>query len=270
MRTLLLAFLILITSCLYSQNDSIQGDSIKPFRIIPLPVVGYDADMGFQFGALAQAFIYGDGSTYPEYKHMFFAEISRFTGGSGANQVFYDSKYLIPGNIRLTVDVTYLTEKALDFYGFNGYQAAYHHDVEDDQSENYISRVYYRHERKLLRVLVDFQGPIIKNKLRWLTGINVFDIKVATVNIDNINKNKKEDKKLPDESLLYDEYVDYGLINDKERDGGLTVFFKAGLVIDTRDHEAAPNKGLWSEIIFMGAERNDIQAKILHRIHCIF
>ncbi|MCK7536959.1 MAG: hypothetical protein MZV63_41360 [Marinilabiliales bacterium] len=46
--------------------------------------------------------------------------------------MFYDSKHLIK-NIRTTADVTYLTEQALDFYGFNGYKSVYTHAWEDDQ-----------------------------------------------------------------------------------------------------------------------------------------
>ncbi|MCK7525245.1 MAG: hypothetical protein MZV64_50385 [Ignavibacteriales bacterium] len=112
-----------------------------------LPIVAYDADMGFQYGALAQFFDYGDGTIYPDYRHTFYVEVSRFTKGSGVNQLFYDSKYLIPGNIRITADLDYLTERALDFYGFNGYEANYDQSVTDQESDDYISRVYYKHER---------------------------------------------------------------------------------------------------------------------------
>jgi hypothetical protein len=59
-------------------------------------------------------YFYGDGSTYPEYRHSIYTEISRFTKGSGINRFFYDSKYLIPG-IRLTADVSYLTETSFTF-----------------------------------------------------------------------------------------------------------------------------------------------------------
>jgi hypothetical protein len=172
-----------------------------------LPVVAYDADMGFQYGALAQFFDYGDGTIYPDYRHTFYVEVSRFTKGSGVNQLFYDSKYLIPGNIRITADLDYLTERALDFYGFNGYEAKYIHAVTDQESDDYISRVYYKHERFMLRAMADFQGWIIGEQFRWLAGLNYFNIKTATVDIDRMNKGKKEDKQLPYTTLLYDEYV---------------------------------------------------------------
>ncbi len=258
MRKIFLLFgtLFLFTISLRAQNDSIPENKEKikkGWTLAALPVVGYDADLGFQYGALANVFDYGDGSTYPEYKSSIYVEWSRYTRGSGVNQLFYDSKYLIPGHIRVTADFTYLTDKALPFYGFNGYEAAYHPGFEEQGGDDYISRVFYRHERKLLRIMADFQGPIAGQRFRWLAGINFFGYKVATVDINKLNKGKKEDKKLPDVPLLYDDYVKYGFISEKEKNGGNTIYIKLGFIYDTRDMEAAPNKGIWSEILFLGA-----------------
>jgi hypothetical protein len=218
-----------------------------------LPVVAYDADMGVQLGAIGQVFYYGDGSTYPEYRHTIYAECSWFTRGSAVYQLFYDSKYLIPGHIRVTAWVDYLPEKALDFYGFNGAEARYTATLAEEGSDDYISRVYYRQERKMYRAMADFQGPIVGQKLRWLAGINVIGISTATVDIARINKGKKEEDKLPDTALLWDDYVKYGLIRPDEKAGGTTVYFKCGLVYDTRDVEAAPDRGLWSEVMLLSA-----------------
>ena len=218
-----------------------------------LPVVAYDADMGLQLGVLGQVFYYGDGSTYPEYKHTIYAECSWFTKGSAVYQLFYDSKYLIPGGIRVTADVDYLPERALDFYGFNGYEANYQASLTEQGSADYISRVFYKEERKMYRIMADFQGPVIGQKLRWLAGINIIGIQTKTVDISRINKGKADDKKLPDTALLYDRYVGYQLIRPDEKNGGTTIYLKTGFVFDTRDNEAAPNKGLWSEIMLLSA-----------------
>lgn len=257
-RRYLPLILTLSIASAFSQVDSTSSSPVKEkikkgWTFGALPVVAYDADQGFQYGVLGQVFNYGDGSTYPEYKHTIYAEVSRFTKGSGVNQLFYDSKYLIPGNIRITAEVSYLTERSLDFYGFNGYEAAYHPGFADQDAEDYISRVYYKHERNILRLMADFQGPILGNKLRWLAGINFFGIDVATVDIDRMNKGKKESKQLPDTSLLYDQYVQYGLIGEDEKDGNNTLLVKAGIIYDTRDNEAAPNRGIWSEAMLIAA-----------------
>jgi outer membrane protein assembly factor BamA len=254
----LVTLFILLSFFAFAQSDTIskppKKEKIKKgWTFGALPVVAYDADMGFQYGALAQFFDYGDGTIYPEYKHTFYVEVSRFTKGSGVNQLFYDSKYLIPGHIRITADLDYLTERALDFYGFNGYEANYHPTVTDSEDTAYISRVYYKHERFMLRAMADFQGRIIGEKFRWLAGLNYFNIQTATVDIERMNKGKKESKQLPDTTLLYDTYVQYGLIGEDEKDGGSHLILKLGLIYDTRDNEAAPNRGAWSELLLMVA-----------------
>jgi hypothetical protein len=251
----LLCFCFVYSS--FGQADSamlpVKEKNRKGWTWAGLPVVGYDADQGLQLGVLGQVFYYGDGTTYPEYKHTIYAECSWFTKGSAVYQLFYDSKYLIPGKIRVTADLDYLTERALDFYGFNGAEANYIPSLTQEGSDDYLSRVFYKHERKMLRIMADFQGPVLGQKLRWIAGINIIAISAATVNIDRMNSGKKEENKLPDTSLLYDQYVNYGLIRNQEKDGGTTIYLKTGLVYDTRDNEAAPNRGLWSEIMLLSA-----------------
>jgi hypothetical protein len=225
----------------------------KGWTFAGLPIIGFDADMGFQYGAAVQVYDFGDGLSYPEYHHTIYAEVSRYTKGSGVNQLFYDSRYLIPGHVRVTAEISYLTERMLNFYGFNGFEVKYNPAFEDEGSPEYISRAYYRQDRRMLRVMADFQGPILGNKLRWLAGINCFDINTSTVDIDKINKGKDEDKKLPDVPLLYDEYVNWGLIHPDEKNGGTTTYLKLGLIYDTRDNEPAPNNGIWSEVMVLTA-----------------
>lgn len=251
---LLLCIILSLVVSASAQDTLTDGAAVKKgWSFVPFPVLGYDADMGFQFGALGNAIYYGDGSKYPEYLHSIYAEASWYTKGSAVYQLFYDSKYLLPWGIRITADFAYLTEKALDFYGFNGYQAAYIPALEDDEADEYISRMFYRQERKLFRSVIDLQGNLVGEKLRWIAGFSFFNIATATVDIENINKGKKDDKQLPDTALLYDQYVDWDLIQQDEFKGGNTSMIKLGLVFDTRDNEPAPNKGIWSEVLFISA-----------------
>jgi outer membrane protein assembly factor BamA len=255
--TILAIFIFSLDTAAFAQADSsafpVKEKKKTGWTWAGLPVVAYDADMGLQLGVLGQVFYYGDGSTYPEYRHTIYAECSWFTKGSAVYQLFYDSKYLIPGGIRVTADLDYLPERALDFYGFNGYEANYEASVTEPGSEDYLTRVYYKQERKMYRVMADFQGPVIGQKLRWLAGINILGIQTGSVDISRINKGKPDDKKLPDTALLYDRYVGYQLIRPDEKNGGTTIYLKTGLVYDTRDNEAAPNKGFWSEAMLLSA-----------------
>lgn len=217
-----------------------------------LPAVSYNTDLGFQYGGLINLYYFGDGSTYPNYMHSVYAEVSRYTKGSGVNRLFYDSEYLIPG-IRITSDLSFLTEKALDFYGFNGYDAAYVPAFEDEEDPDYLSRMFYRHDRQMFRFTTDFQGALSGDALRWVAGFGIINNKVGSVDIESLNKGKDEADKLPDVPGLYDRYVSWGLIDENEQEGGWANHLKLGLVYDTRDFEPNPMQGMWTEVVLFAA-----------------
>lgn len=254
---ILVACVLLTTAGAFAQQDTTKKSDEKVktgLNLGALPAVAFDSDIGFQYGLLANLFQYGDGSVYPDYRWSLYGEWSRTTKGSGINQLFFDSKYLLPSNIRVTADLSFLTEQALDFYGFNGYESVYNSAFTDkDDTENYISRVFYRHERKLARFTIDFQRRIGDLPLRWIAGYGYFNTQIAPVDIEKLNKGRDEEDLLPDVDGLYDKYVAWGLISPEEADGGALNFLKAGLVYDTRDNEPNPNRGIWTELVMMTA-----------------
>jgi hypothetical protein len=228
-----------------------KADKIKKgWNFGGLPVIAYDSDIGFKYGALVNVFNYGDGTNYPKYNHSLYFEWSRTTKGSGINQFTYDSEHLIPG-IRISAEASLLTEQSLDFYGFNGYNSYYNADYEDEDSPDYLSRMFYNQERKLTRLKSDFQGKITGQKFRWFAGIEYNHAKMATVDIKKLNKGKDPEDQLPDTALLFDKYVAWGIIPEDQAYGGSTTLLKAGLVYDTRDIEANPMKGIWTEMQFL-------------------
>jgi outer membrane protein assembly factor BamA len=250
-KNLTFLLILLLPLLLRSQTDSVVNPK-KGWTFGAVPVVAFDTDIGFKYGGLVNLYDYGDGKSYPKYHHSIYLEWSRTTKGSGINNILYDTEYLIPG-LRTTLDINYLTEKALNFYGFNGYNANYNSALEDDSSPNYISRVYYRHERKMFRTVLDFQGKIIGKKLRWLAGAGFYNTKIATVDINKLNKGKSDSDKLPDTTLLYDNYVKWGIITPDQKDGGNVTLLKLGLVYDTRDNEPNPMHGMWTEVFLLNA-----------------
>lgn len=236
-----------------------------------LPAVSFDTDLGFQYGLLANIYDYGDGSRYPDYDQSLYMEVSRMTKGSGINRIFYDTWKLIKG-VQVTADLSYLTEKSLDFYGFNGYEARYISSWEDDEDPAYKTRVFYRHERKMFRFKADFQGDMIGKNFRWLAGLALYHFKTSTVDIERLNKGKSESKQLPDTATLYDQYMDWEIIGNDVKDGGLVTYLKAGLVYDTRDNRPNPMRGMWSELVlrmapsFMGMKNyGHIKLSLVHR-----
>ena len=60
-----------------------EGEIVKTgLNFGPLPAIAFDADKGFQYGALLQVFNYGNGENYPNYTSKMYMEYSRFTKGS--------------------------------------------------------------------------------------------------------------------------------------------------------------------------------------------
>ena len=257
-RIIIITFSFHIAFCTptFSQTDTLSSKAKEKIKtgwtFGAVPAIAFDSDIGFKYGGVVNFFYYGDGSTYPKYKHSLFFEWSRTTKGSGINQFTYDSEHLIP-NIRVSAEASYLTEKALDFYGFNGYNSEYNMDYEDGESSSYISRMYYKMERQHLRLRTDFQGKIINNNIKWLAGFTHNNIRIGTVDIDNLNEGKPQNDMLPDTALLYDKYLEWGFIKDDQKEGGSCNLIKAGIIYDTRDNESNPMKGLWTTFQFVMA-----------------
>ncbi len=244
-----------------------------------VPAVAYNSDNGFTYGIILQPFHYGDGSLYPDYLFSIYTELSRTTKGGGINTIFFDSKYLMPLDIRVTSELGFFTEQLLPFYGFNGGQSEYNELFEqqyldDDETEangDYISRAYYRHGREQFRFTADFQRQVFHPNLRGIAGLGFLNTTISSIDLENLNDGQDEVDKLPDVDGLYDEYVAVGFIPEDEADGGTANYMKVGLVYDTRDQEANPMSGIWTEALFltaaefMGTETPYSQVTFTHR-----
>ncbi len=251
-----LLLFLLLTQIFFAKAQQIDSSEVKTgFTFGILPAIAYDSDVGFRYGALTNLYWFGDGSQYPDYRHSFYAEWSKTTKGSGQTILRYDSDYLIP-KVRMQLETSLFTEKALDFYGFNGAKSVFDANFSDSEQEDYISRVYYRHDRRWIMLKADFWGDIMGKELRWYGGFQFNDIEIKKVDIENINGDLATDDPDyldPNTPLLYDKYVDWEIIKDDQKNGGATSQLKLGLVYDTRDEEPNPTKGMWTEVMFLTA-----------------
>lgn len=229
-------------------ND--QGQIIKTgYNIGPLPAVAFDADKGFQLGAILNVFNYGDGSDYPNYFSKWYFEASWFTKGSMLFQVMYDNKKLIPG-VRWSTAAVVTVDKAFDFYGFNGYQSYFDYDriatgkankkLDAPDMNKFIYTPYYRANRLTAFFKTDFVGRITEH-LKWEASYNFRYFRENEIDRTSINKNKvwstaypsgpdtfigtKADKAgnavpatdaRPAMPTLYEQYVAWGLIRPEE------------------------------------------------------
>ena len=236
-------------------EKTIKEDKIKTgWNFGALPVISFDSDLGLQLGALTNLYHYGDGSRYPAYDHSLYLEASWFLKGSGIFRFYYDSDRLIKG-VRTSFDVSYFPDQAFKFFGFNGYEAIYNQNWEEEGSE-YKTRVFYRLKRNFFRTKIDFQGKIIGDKFLWLAGVDYYNISTSPVDVAHLNDGKSGEDLLPDSVAgLYQKYVDWNIIPEPEEDGGMFGVVKIGLVFDTRDNEPNPQRGIWTEIILASAPK---------------
>ena len=247
-----------------------HGDIIKTgINFGPLPVVAFDADRGFQYGALLNLYNFDDGSTYPNPKSQWYFEASAYTKGSYKFIVNYDNKTLIPG-VRMSISTGYYGDKALDFYGLNGYQTLYDMNALDFtfddskqgdklfnkfEAKGKLPKGFYRHSRQQVKAKVQFTGEILKN-FYWEAAYNFMWTKTGAFSpvgyqVYGDNPNVEGSDALPvaiaGGTTLYDLYTDWGIISPDEAHGGITSSIRAGLMYDTRNVENNPTKGIWAE-----------------------
>ena len=224
----LLAVSLLLTSVTAQKNDIIKTG----WNFGPLPVVGFDSDLGFQYGVCCDIFNYGDGSNYPQYNYKINVEASTYTKGSSILRTYGDFKTLIPDG-KLFFDITYFNAPKFGFYGYNGYATAYDPDIilpitlADDTKTGYNFM-----SRNQFRALASVRKTITGN-LSAAAGFAFYHITTGRLNL----------KEYEGQTTLYDIYSDAGLIREDEKEGGNVTQLRAGLVYDSRNHDSDPTSG---------------------------
>ena len=227
-----------------------KGEIIKNgWNFGPLPVVGFNSDMGFQYGVCMDVFNYGDGSKYPGYDYKINFEVSTYTKGSSIFRSYSYWNNIIPKGV-LFADFGYFVDKKFDFYGFNGYAAPYYKDaavqidpyeiIEPGMNE---SGLYYT-DRRQFRAVVSMRQKIGNlNHLSYGIGLAFY----------NYDFNQLSIKKYEDQYTLYDLYCQSGLIRGDEAGGGNVTQFKAGIIYDSKNYENDPTRGIYFEVTLTAA-----------------
>lgn len=224
---------------LNGQGLNSDQKTIKGWDFAILPSFVYHTDRGIQFGGLASIYYYGDSSIYPEYKHNLYLQASITTRGGHVGYLFFDSKYLLPAGLRIIADLSTIETRFQQFYGFNGYNALYFQNYENPSKPEFISRSYYNIEKISTTVLIDVHGRFFNPELHWDLGFGYFNINISP------------SRSIKNKPTLFEKYVANGIIPVSLIRGGITSYFKTGLIYDTRDNEVIPSRGIWDEAIFV-------------------
>ena len=211
------------------QDNETKEIAKTGFSFGGFPIVAFDQDKGFQLGALANVYDFGKGNWYPNPRQQLYVEASWFTKGSQLYVLSYDNRFLIPG-VRFSFAAQFSNEKALDFFGFNGYKSYY------DAS---LPTAYYKLSRMMPYGKLDFTGKITEH-FYWKFGYHFKYFILDEFASDNLQE-------LPYGKSLFGWYKDLGFIEAGEYKGGMTSAWRAGLTIDSRDVENAPTRGVWAD-----------------------
>ena len=277
-KTVLLVLLALVAGIYAPAKEKKQvtynenGEIIKTgINLGPLPVVAFDADRGFQFGALMNIYNFGDGKNYPNPNAQWYFEGSAYVKeskvGSYLFRAEYDNKTLIPG-VRMSVCAGYYRDEALDFYGFNGYQSNYDMGLIGDnisfsdnkkgqkleqkfEDKGKLPKGFYRFTRELIRFKADFTGKIAKN-FYWEAGYNMNWVSAKPFSPTDYTVYGKY---FNGGISLFQLYKDWGIIPEEDADGGFISSVRAGLMYDSRNVENNPTKGIWAEAHVIAAPK---------------
>ena len=224
---------LLFTALLLIPVNAKDNEIIKTgWNFGPLPVVGFDSDLGFQYGLCCDIFNYGNGSNYPQYDYKINVEASTYTKGSSVLRTYGDFKTLIPDG-KLFFDVTYFNAPKFGFYGYNGYASKFDPDeIAPIGLPAGTKSGYYFMSRNQFRALASIRKTLTGN-LSWAAGFAFYNIKTAPLNL----------KDYQGQQTLYDIYKNDDLIRPDEEDGGNVTQLRAGLVYDSRNHDSDPTNG---------------------------
>lgn len=204
--------------------------------VIPLPILGYSSDLGFQFGGYVDLYSYGrETSIFPKFYHHFHVEASHYTKGQTFVYGEYESDFLIPG-VRFISSISWQTDPLYQFYGFNGSVNQY-----DPGLDRRNGVAYYCYKRDMLRFLSSFQGSIGRN-WGWMAALNIRRIRSADLDFGNYDSS----------NTLFRKYTDAGIIHPDEMSGTLAEIL-GGVKYDTRDFEPDPKSGVWAELYLNGS-----------------
>jgi len=262
-KTIFLAIVLLTAIGMMGQDNgktlNEKGEIVKKgWNFGPLPVVGFNSDLGFQYGACVDIFNYGDGSKYPGYDFKINVELSTYTKGSSIIRSYSYWNNIIPKG-KLFADFGYFIDKKFDFFGFNGYAAPYYKDIAankcavldgadyqpfDITEPGMAESGFYALNRKQFRAVVSMQQQIgdLKN-LYYGVGLGYYNYNFQRLNI----------KKYDNQVTLYEMYCESGLIRDDEKGGGNVTQLKAGIIYDSKNYENDPTRGIYFEATFTAA-----------------
>ena len=222
-----IAVTLLLGLSVAAPGQSVEPPAQRGWQISGLPALNFNADEGFGYGAIVQAYNYGNGGAKP-YAYLIQPLVFLTTKGRRDVSVFFDAPHLLPGDWRWGAYLGREQQLSTPYYGIGNAT------IHDSTNERPPNPYYYRYGRVGIRFSTDLQRPVM-GPLRVLVGVGT-----RTSRID-------------------DTPFDSGTTLLRVQTGGIGIptkqatYLRSGLVFDTRDRESGPSRGQWVELLVQHA-----------------
>jgi outer membrane protein assembly factor BamA len=194
-------------------------------QVSALPALSYDSDLGFGAGVVAGLYQYGQG-TSPPYVWAVEPVLFFTTEGQRTLSGFFDVPYVAGRGARLTISAA-LDRDYVPYYGLGNATS-----FDTTLAVRVGAPNYYTYERSRAYLTPDLQWRLAGNVVRLITGLAWYH------NIAEVR----------DQSSRYAEDLNGGVIPAGDR-SVMSWGPRIGLVLDLRDAERDPHRGVWAEAL---------------------
>lgn len=194
----------------------------KGWELTGIPALNFNADEGFGYGLVLQAYNYGDAGVRP-YRYTIQPTVLFTTRGKRELSLFFDAPHLLPEGWRWSAYLSQERQLATPYYGVGNNTA------HSESAESGANPYYYRFGRRGIRATTDIQRSVSEHA-RILVGVGM---RTATIDATPFDSGT---------TLLAQQAP--GGVPD-----GQTSYARLGLVWDSRDREVGTRRGVWAELL---------------------
>jgi hypothetical protein len=231
------------------------------WRFAGLPLLNFNSDEGFGYGLRVLLVDPGDGSLKP-YRTSVMAQFFQTTNGVAAHRLSTDALRFLGSAWRVGLDLSLINDRFAPYYGIAGasdYDADFNTcddrdalDVSLDAcpgNPEFRGLRYYSYEQRILPSVALNTRRSVKGPWQVALGYRFRLTRVKT-RYDVEDRGQRRDSRLEEDArrgLLT------GLEGGPRSDTFRTAELTAGLLLDLRDNEPAPVRGMFHELAARGA-----------------
>lgn len=241
--------------CQTTQKDATKTALLSNYSWGVVPVLAYDSDIGFKYGANFNIFDYGKYKQQEDYEQYLYARLVNSTNNTLETQLLFDSDRIFKQG-KVVVETSYIIDQNLSFFGFNGSNSVYNSNFTDVTSPDYINRYYYTHQRKLFRIRTDYQQQLWTKTMRLYIGATLNNYNISSVDFSKHQSPNGPNNEPAEKRSLYSDYIDWGIISPTEKIGGTINYATLGFIYDNRDNQRVTRNGMWLETYGLLSPKN--------------